>query len=120
VVTGKVVSVKYLTEPGIVLPKPAEEMTTEEKYKHGIADKIVTIRIQFIVKGKNIPKNIEVVTAIDGASCGIHFETGKTYIIYAQPKDLEKHIYTTGLCSTTKIYEKTEWKSLKRIKKGKI
>src|SRR5690606_18920811 len=88
VVIGTVVAVKYLTEPGVVLPKPVENMTESERFQHGIVDKMVTVKVKSVVKGKEVAKTIEVITAIDGATCGVYFENGKGYIIYAQTKDL--------------------------------
>jgi len=43
-------------------------------------------------------KEVTVNTAIDSAGCGVNFETGKEYIVYAS---LEEGKYITSLCSRT-------------------
>lgn len=55
------------------------------------------IRVKEAWKGMD-SKEVTVHTSIDSASCGVNFETGKEYIIYAYQ---EEGKYTTYLCSRT-------------------
>ena len=119
VVIGKVLSVRYLTGPDVVVSKPVDQMTIQEKYQNGITEKIVTVQVKSRIKGKEQGRIIEVTTGLGGGDCGVHFEENKDYIIYAYAKEGGNGRYATGICSTTKPYTKAECKTLKKIKKGK-
>ena len=119
VVVGKVISIKYNTEPGMVVSKPVEQMTIQEKYQHGISEKTITVQIKSRIKGEEQAKIVEVTTGLGGGDCGVHFEENKSYIIYAYAKEGHTGQYGTGICSTTKPYTKSECKTLKKIRKGK-
>lgn len=119
VVVGKVISIKYNTEPGTAVSKPVEQMTIQEKYQHGISEKVITVQIKSRLKGKEQGKIIEVTTGLGGGDCGVYFEENKNYIIYAYAKEGHSGQYGTGICSTTKPYTKSECKTLKKISKGK-
>jgi hypothetical protein len=55
------------------------------------------IRVNEAWKGMD-SKEVTVHTSIDSAGCGVNFETGKEYIVYAYQEDGK---YTTYLCSRT-------------------
>lgn len=59
---------------------------------------IVTFSVEGSWKGVD-KASVEVSTARDSAACGIAFETGKTYLVYAHAQ--EDGSLGTGLCSRT-------------------
>jgi len=62
------------------------------------ADPVVfTFDVATVYKG-DLPRTVEVRTAMGGASCGYEFETGKTYTVFATQADGRLE---TGLCTGT-------------------
>jgi hypothetical protein len=71
-----------------------EVLSVKDKY-----NSTKQVKVKVIESWKGIAsKNITIYTSIDSASCGVHFESGKEYLIYAH---LEDGKYTTYLCSRT-------------------
>ncbi|WP_223701459.1 hypothetical protein [Sutcliffiella deserti] len=72
-----------------------EIINVDEKWSSN--RKKVKIKVKDTWKGINITE-VNVYTYKDSAGCGVNFELGKEYIVYA---NLEDGIYTSSLCSRT-------------------
>lgn len=63
---------------------------------------VVTFEVYKQYKGDVVSKNIEIVTHQSSATCGVNFEEGKEYVVFASDADGE---LMTGLCSGTSDLE---------------
>ena len=66
----------------------------------------VTLQVERIWKGM-LANEVRVTTAIEGGSCGYHFEVGRKYMVYAY-RSHGTALLRTGLCTHTKPLEKAE------------
>ncbi|MGZ4041197.1 MAG: hypothetical protein ACXVNR_11575 [Bacteroidia bacterium] len=108
VVTAKILSKETITA------KDGKFEWNEAKY---------TILVLHKHKGKFKNDTVAVVTGMGGGDCGYHFETGKTYIIYAshnrkngsdKPKEFPANAYRTSICTRTVLYNEKEFQELKK------
>jgi hypothetical protein len=77
--------------------------------------KTIKLKLTKSWKGK-FGKSITVTTAMDSAMCGYNFEIGKTYLIYANGKDVKN--LSAGLCSrTAQLKANEDVKVLHKLKK---
>lgn len=53
-------------------------------------------------------KEIDVYTSSQGTACGISFQKGKQYLVYADNNDEKRKYYTTSICSRTRLTEDKE------------
>ena len=75
--------------------------------------KIVRLKIVTLFKGQVSSDTLTIITAVNGAGCGVRFEIGKHYIIYGTNKDsfirsdklirksLNNNVYWTHSCTRT-------------------
>ena len=61
--------------------------------------KIVRVVVNKSYKGQRQHDTLTIRTGFDGASCGLHFEPGQTWLIYAYN---QKGVLSTGLCTRSK------------------
>jgi hypothetical protein len=106
--------------------------TTDFTYKLlKYPSRVVKLKITTLYKGQVSSDTIIIITPPNGASCGVHFEVGKQYIIYGTTQDevnqSEKNarksanntIYWTHSCSRTSPWCKDEEAEIIKLTKNK-
>jgi len=66
--------------------------TTDEAYhamKFSVA--VYRLKIDKIYKGKSVTDTLTIITPVNGAGCGVRFEVGERYIVYATVVDEVAH-----------------------------
>lgn len=100
--------------------------TNDIDYKfNNYPSKVVRLKVTKVFKGQVSSDTITVITAPDGAACGVHFQTGKQYIIYGQAevnasanakrKAINNNVYWTHLCTRTGQWKKEEESEIKKL-----
>lgn len=88
----------------------------------------ITIEIETVYKGNNLPDTVTILSTVTGASCGFRnfFDSGESYIIYAHSEDIllnnfarsspqnlplilyTPHFYWTNHCTRTWMWSEEE------------
>lgn len=68
--------------------------------------KMVTLKVEKWWKGGE-KAELVVLTSKSGASCGYHFEKGKTYLVYARAGEKDKPMHVS-LCSRTRTKDEAD------------
>lgn len=130
VVTGKVISKELIT---LVDSSAIKANRIKSANLHGYPYEITVVKyemtVTIIYKGKITADTIEIYTGKGGGDCGIRFETGKEYIVYAEsetyfgrinnnwPFPQGNNIYWTNSCSRTTIKNSQETDELEKYRK---
>jgi hypothetical protein len=85
------------------------------KIKKSQSSLTVFVRVAKQFKGKIRFKTIEIMTASESAACGVNFQKGKEYVIYANNGD--KKCLNTSSCTRTTESVKEETEGILAIKK---
>jgi hypothetical protein len=85
---------------------------------------VYRLKIDKLYKGKSVTDTITIITPVNGAGCGVRFEVGERYIVYATATDEVAHsskvrrvstggrAYWTNLCTRTSSWFEEEDKAL--------
>jgi hypothetical protein len=85
---------------------------------------VYRLKTDKVYKGKSLADTLTIITPVNGAGCGVRFEAGKRYIVYATVADEITHsnavrrvatggrAYWTNLCTRTSSWFEEEDKSL--------
>lgn len=105
-----------------------EEYEEKDTLYHNFIFKKIKFKIAVIekLKGEIKTDTISIFTGLGRGDCGINFKIGEKYIIYANydnehfniGKKVDKFL-TTNICTRTKLFEKKEFKKIKRFTKRK-
>ncbi len=86
--------------------------------------KLVTLLVQEQAKGILHSDTVVIATGSGGADCGVQFQEGYSYLVYAKSYSFSNRInndsvrwFYAGLCSRTGIYKKAELKKASRYSK---
>ncbi|AHM60053.1 hypothetical protein D770_08980 [Flammeovirgaceae bacterium 311] len=103
--------------------------TTDMKFQwRGIPTAVVIIKVDKIYKGKSSSDIITILTSTRGASCGVLFNIGSIYIVYATVTDelpftdklkrrtFDCKTFWTHQCTRTQEWNKEEVVELKKIR----
>jgi hypothetical protein len=91
---------------------------------------VVKIKAEKMYKGRLIASILTVLTAYSGAACGVHFQPGEKYIVYAtrfdeilgslkiKRRSLDKTAFWTHLCTRTQSWNGDEEREIMKEMKG--
>ena len=108
---------------GKVIAVYIDEDSTSYRFRR-VLHLVTTFVIDEIYKGENQKSDtIQIITAYESASCGIHFEMGRSYIVYAKKNEFSSvkiefpYLYSTDKCTRTRSLDKNrkERRRLRRL-----
>ncbi|WP_343703281.1 hypothetical protein [Chitinophaga sp.] len=83
---------------------------------------VVKIKVDKMYKGKHASDTLTILTPSTSAACGVRFQTGRKYIVYARASDelplvprrrsLDKRTFWTHLCTRTQGWNTLEEKEI--------
>ena len=82
-----------------------------------------TVEVDQVFKGKRSTEKLTIVSGLGGDDCGVRFEVGQQYVIYAERDGhtrLHRHnrwlvvkgVYWTDICTRTRAFEESEVRAL--------
>lgn len=129
VVKGKVISAFNSCDWSAQGLKYDDSQMTDYSKQYGLFPLyFITIEIEKVYKGSNLPDTVTILSTVNGASCGFRdfFDPGESYIIYAHSEDIllnnfarsspqnfplilyTPHFYWTDHCTRTWMWSEEE------------
>ena len=128
VFSGSVLAIQEITvrDTAFFNALVAEGIPPEKILSHLVDMPVRQITFKVISNYKNTytQDTVTILTGLDGASCGFHFELHKKYIVFGYSDDTmyslsnsKDKLIWTDICTPTKLFSKKENKKLDRLKK---
>lgn len=105
--------------------------TTDQSYRFfKYPSRVVKLKVVKLFKGEMVSDTLTIITALNGAACGVYFEVGRQYIVYGTSEDelvrsnnlvrvsVDKSVYWTHKCSRTGTWSAEEEQELMDLNTG--